>query len=76
MLYLIAMLGFLTEVLLFGIKNYHHFSPNMGTTIKKDWLNQTKKIDNKYQPLTYKMVPPARIELAIDPYHGSVIPLN
>jgi len=22
------------------------------------------------------MVPPARIELAIDPYHGSVIPLN
>ena len=22
------------------------------------------------------VVPPARIELAIDPYHGSVIPLN
>lgn len=23
-----------------------------------------------------QMVPPARIELAMDPYHGSVIPLN
>ena len=23
-----------------------------------------------------RVVPPARIELAIDPYHGSVIPLN
>ena len=29
-----------------------------------------------YQSMYTIMVPPARIELAIDPYHGSVIPLN
>ena len=38
--------------------------------------------DNKKTEHTYvysvicRVVPPARIELAIDPYHGSVIPLN
>lgn len=40
---------------------------------------KTKKVAYK-SPLficqKFIMVPPARIELAIDPYHGSVIPLN
>lgn len=35
---------------------------------KKDFVVQN--------PYFIPMVPPARIELATDPYHGSVIPFN
>lgn len=38
------------------------------------WRLSIKKADKI--GLNVQMVPPARIELAIDPYHGSVIPLN
>ncbi len=38
--------------------------------------NHTKKDFVVQNPYFIPMVPPARIELAIDPYHGSVIPLN
>lgn len=39
-------------------------------------MKKIKNPDFNKPGLTNKMVPPARIELAIDPYHGSVIPLN
>ena len=43
----------------------------------KKWPKMAQKKDFVVQnPHFNDVVPPARIELAIDPYHGSVIPLN
>ncbi len=61
----------------YGLNIGVHISYIRAAKIGKNQQKRQKKRHFGVQNAIFDlMVPPARIELAIDPYHGSVIPLN